>query len=275
FSPRLFHDNPQRCQIPRLGHPVHRGLNRAFRHQYVLPESPNRTAVARRIPHPPHRRSRLYALRRSRARCENHRLRHGFPFRNVQPLGAAKSPFAAVCPPPRPLRQRGRAHHPRHDFSVLLNPHQSPKRRNPPRKLFRPINRVDNHSRPPAPRRPLRYLLTGLLPYQVHRQPALRHLPQRHRLHALVRQRHHAPIALLLCAQLLRPEVPHRNRVRLLRDPLQQSPVFRPVTHPAPQPPQQASELFHFSTLLFIHSSTSEFLNRKPTLNCRLLTTDY
>ena len=245
----LFHNDPQRRQIPRLRSPIQRRINRALRHQHMLPKSAKRSTVPRSIQQPPNPRPILRVLTRPRPRSKNHRLIQLRSSRNANLLPITKRPFAAIRPPSRP--QRGRTAHPRHNLPVQLNPQQRPKRRNPPRKLLRPINRINNQPRPS--RRPfassnIGFPTTGigfravscvrrpaarplLLPINIQLQPTLRHTLPRHLLNRSIRLRHRRPIHLPFHAQRTIAKALQRHRIRLIRNPPQQRPILFPVAH--------------------------------------------
>src|SRR5437773_1250188 len=99
-----------------------------------------------------------------------------------------------------------------------------------------------------------------LLTQNVQRQPTRRHFCTRHLFHGSVRLRYRCPVPLSLRAQLLGTEIPHGNRIRLLRDGLQQSPirfaVFHCFSHGIPGPKLVPATLsFRLSTVDYPLSS--------------------
>ncbi len=127
--------------------------------------------------------------------------------------------------------QAGRAHHRGNDFAIRLDSHQRAEGRNAARKLFRSVDRVDDHARPPGSTRRLRVAAAHFFSKNVQRQSACRYFRPRHFFHSAIRLRHRRAVAFSVNAQFIGAEIPHRNRIRLLRDRLQQSSVLFPVTH--------------------------------------------
>ncbi len=127
--------------------------------------------------------------------------------------------------------QAGRAHHRGNDFAIRLNSHQRAEGGNAARKLFRAVDRVDDHARPPGSARRLRITAAHLFSKNVQRQSARRHFGARHLLHGTVRLRYRRPVVLPVNAQLIPAEITQCNRVRLLRDFFQQTPIHFPVSH--------------------------------------------
>src|SRR5260370_23212336 len=226
---RFLHDNSQRRKIPRLRGQVHGNFRGALGDQHVLPEPANRAAISRHIGQQAQFRPHCWIFLVSSAGCEDHRLAERVHARNVNPLAVPVSAFPAISPPAR--TQSRSARHPGNNFAVHLDSDKRPKPRNPTGKLFSAIHRINNH--PPSPRsaRRLRIAAAHLFTQNVQREPASRYSCPGHLFHAAVGLRYRRAVALPFNSQLIRAEIPHRNRIRLLRDRLEQRPIRFPVSH--------------------------------------------
>src|SRR5580698_6065224 len=225
----------------------------------MLPKSPEASAIPRRIEQPPNPRPILRTLTRPRPGGKNHRLSQLWSSRNANLLSIPKRARAAISPPPRP--QRRRAAHPRHNLPVHFNPQQRSKRRNPPRKFLRPINRINNQPRPArstlAVRRDgLSATRPLLLAINIQLDPALRHPLPRHLLNRPIRLRQRRPIHLPLDAQRTIAKELQRHRIRLIRNPPQQRPKLSLVAH-------------HVSIILELSRHTPR--HHKKAVGCRTL----
>src|SRR5215469_10260876 len=227
----LFHNQAERRQVPRFGHPINRHLRGPLGHQHVLPEAAHRAAAPRRVRQSPQAHARFRVLAWSRAGDEHHGFSETFPARDVYSLPGAVRSFAAVRVPACPPRQRRSTHYPRHDFSVFFNPYKGAERRNSPRELLRAVDRINNHPRAPITGRLFRYLLVRFFSNEIHRQSARRDFLERHRLDRFIRQSHDGPVILPFGAKVPRTEVLHRDGICLFRDFLEQPPIFFAIAH--------------------------------------------
>ena len=185
----------------------------------MLPEAPEGSSASRRIRKPPQSFPRHAVLTGACSRRENHRAAQTPDIRNMNSLSISIGSFAAVRPPSRAKSRSAR--HSRYNLAVQFDAHQRAKRRNPPGKLLRAVDRIDNHPRSPRSTRRLRVPAAHLLPQYVQSQPARRHFCPRHFFHAAVRLRHCCAVSLPIDSQFIGAEIPHRNGIRLLRDRLQ------------------------------------------------------
>src|SRR6267143_1915869 len=135
----------------------------------------------------------------------------------MEPFAIAVRALASIRPPSR--MQPGRAHHRGNDLAIRLNSHQRAERLNPARKLFRAVDWIDDHAGPPRSACGLRIPAAHLFTQNVQRQPARRHFRPRHLFYGAIRLRHCRPVTLSFNSQFIRAEIPHRNRIGLLRDP--------------------------------------------------------
>jgi len=106
------------------------GLDRALRHQHVLPESAERAPVPGRIEIPPDAGLIGRVFARSRAGRENHGILKFVDIRNAQLFLPAVRAFPAVGLPAR--SQARRTGHRRHDLPGVLHSEQRSEGRNPP-----------------------------------------------------------------------------------------------------------------------------------------------
>src|SRR6266849_1427488 len=97
----FFHNNTQRCQVPRLRRPIERRFNRTLGDQHVLPEPSEGTAVARSVGQTPYFLDGFVILARSRAGREDHCVLQLLDTRNVDSLSVSIRAFSAVRPPAR------------------------------------------------------------------------------------------------------------------------------------------------------------------------------
>src|ERR1700687_2417087 len=230
-SARLFDADPQRREVPRFRRPVQRHFRAPFRAQHVLPESAERPPAARRIRHASNLLLRDLILAGTGPGGEHHRLAQLSDVRHMNPLAVPISASPSIGPPA--ARESRRARHPRNDLSIPLDGQQRSKRRNPPRKFLRAVDRIDNQSRLPRPRY-LVVVAAHLFAQHIQRDPARRHLRSRHFFHGAIRLRNSRSITLSFDPHSVCAKILHRDGIRFLRNVFQQRPILRSIAHHLP-----------------------------------------
>src|ERR1700730_7379994 len=147
----------------------------------------------------------------------------------MNPFSITVSALAAIRPPAACKSRRAR--HPPHDLAFSLDSQQCAKCWNSPGKFLRPINRVNDQSRPVRSTGVSFLAGAHLFSQHIERKSARRHFCPRHLLHGALRLRNRCPISLSFDAHLVRAKILHRDRVRLARNRFQQLSVLFAITH--------------------------------------------